>query len=210
MINSASVSKDGPNVWARGHPSRRAQERAPQDEAGYIFTRSIRGRIIASNPRPRAGVFWGKSLEARRKCPDILILLPRPTTVVPAKARDSYNRCDNYERRRLSAPRPIAHGVWAPCVRRDDKGNRNELPMSHFPARALSRILLTPVMAGLLTLASQQRLAAPPARSGTECGPCARRPGDPLRPRGQRNGRRGRGRNAVFQQRTMGIRCGSP
>src|SRR6195256_2394214 len=160
MINSASVSKDGPNVWTRGHPSRRAQERAPQDEAGYIFTRSIRGRIIASNPRPRAGVFWGKSLEARRKCPDILILLPRPTTVVPAKARDSYHRCDNYERRRLSAPRPIAHGVWAPCVRRDDKENRNELPMSHFPARALSLMLLIPVMAGLLTLASQQCLAA--------------------------------------------------
>jgi len=32
--------------------------------------------------------------------------------------------------------------------------------MSHFPARALSRMLLTPVMAGLLTLASQQCLAA--------------------------------------------------
>src|ERR1700733_7621551 len=26
------VSKDGCNAWTRGHPSRRAQERAPQDE----------------------------------------------------------------------------------------------------------------------------------------------------------------------------------
>src|SRR3981081_4883320 len=86
MINSASVSKDGPNVWTRGHPSRRAQERAPQDEAGYIFTRSIRGRIIASNPRPRAVVFWGKSLEARRKCPGYSDMATQTTTVVPAKA----------------------------------------------------------------------------------------------------------------------------
>src|SRR5260370_37559679 len=38
MINSASVSKDGRNVRTRGHPSRRAQGRAPQDEVGDIFT----------------------------------------------------------------------------------------------------------------------------------------------------------------------------
>jgi hypothetical protein len=40
MINSASVSKDGHNAWTRGHPSRRAQGRAPQDEGGDIFTTS--------------------------------------------------------------------------------------------------------------------------------------------------------------------------
>jgi hypothetical protein len=31
MTGSASVSKDGRNNWIRGHPSRRAQGRAPQD-----------------------------------------------------------------------------------------------------------------------------------------------------------------------------------
>src|SRR3981081_4584189 len=36
----ASVSKDGRNTWTRGHPSRRAQQRAPQDELGDIFTDS--------------------------------------------------------------------------------------------------------------------------------------------------------------------------
>src|ERR1700687_2268765 len=34
----ASVSKDGCMAWTRGHPSRRAQGRAPQDEVGDIFT----------------------------------------------------------------------------------------------------------------------------------------------------------------------------
>src|ERR1700737_847582 len=40
----ASVSKDGHNAWTRGHPSRRAQERAPQDEVGDIFHKLFRGR----------------------------------------------------------------------------------------------------------------------------------------------------------------------
>src|ERR1700716_4446697 len=43
MINSASVSKDGRNAGTRGHPSRRAQGRAPQDEVGDIFTTSFPG-----------------------------------------------------------------------------------------------------------------------------------------------------------------------
>jgi len=46
----ASVSKDGHNAWTRGHPSRRAQERAPPaitakplrgDEVGDVFTTSL-------------------------------------------------------------------------------------------------------------------------------------------------------------------------
>ena len=32
------ASKDGCNTWTRFHPSRRAQERAPQDEVTDIFT----------------------------------------------------------------------------------------------------------------------------------------------------------------------------
>jgi hypothetical protein len=53
MINSASVSKDGHDAGTRGHPSRRAQGRAPQDEGlacpGRCAARSgallIRGRL---------------------------------------------------------------------------------------------------------------------------------------------------------------------
>src|ERR1700704_6684527 len=43
MINSASVSKDGRNAGTRGHPSRRAPGRAPQDEVRDIFTTSFPG-----------------------------------------------------------------------------------------------------------------------------------------------------------------------
>src|SRR5260370_14585479 len=43
MTGSASVSKDGHNAWTRGHPSRRAQGRAPQDEVGDLFTASKAG-----------------------------------------------------------------------------------------------------------------------------------------------------------------------
>src|SRR5260370_41616028 len=37
MINSASVSKDGRKAGTRGHPSRRGEDAAPQDEVGDIF-----------------------------------------------------------------------------------------------------------------------------------------------------------------------------
>jgi hypothetical protein len=40
MINSASVSKDGRNARTRGHPSRRGEDAAPQDEVGDTFTSS--------------------------------------------------------------------------------------------------------------------------------------------------------------------------
>src|SRR3984893_18239661 len=40
MTGSASVSKDGHDAWTRGHPSRRAQGRAPQDEVGDILATS--------------------------------------------------------------------------------------------------------------------------------------------------------------------------
>src|SRR5258708_5616791 len=43
MLNSASVSKDGRDAWTRGHPSRRAQGRAPRDEVGYIFQNLLGG-----------------------------------------------------------------------------------------------------------------------------------------------------------------------
>jgi hypothetical protein len=45
MINSASVSKDGRNVWTRGHPSRRGEDAAPQDEVGDFFTASEAGAL---------------------------------------------------------------------------------------------------------------------------------------------------------------------
>jgi hypothetical protein len=43
MLNSASVSKDGRNEWTRGHPSRRGEDAAPQDDVGDFFTASIAG-----------------------------------------------------------------------------------------------------------------------------------------------------------------------
>src|SRR6202022_2169050 len=49
MTGSASVSKDGYNARTRGHPSRRAQGRAPQDEVGDIFTRSFAGTTSWKN-----------------------------------------------------------------------------------------------------------------------------------------------------------------
>src|SRR5450631_3390524 len=42
----ASVSKDGRNVRTRGHPSRRAQGRTPQDEVGDILTSSNTGTTV--------------------------------------------------------------------------------------------------------------------------------------------------------------------
>src|SRR5260370_29998658 len=58
-----------------------------------------------------------------------------------------------------------------PCVRSDDKGNRTDKPMHHFPAHALSRKLLTPVLAGLLSLASQQCLSAAEEADAPKAGP---------------------------------------
>src|ERR1700694_1512818 len=49
----ASVSKDGHNAWTRGHPSRRAQERAPQDEVVRRLVGVLKLLMVRS-PRKRA------------------------------------------------------------------------------------------------------------------------------------------------------------
>src|SRR3979490_2883870 len=51
MINSASVSKDGRNAWTCGHPSRRAQGRAPQD-AGSAPLLRLAVLVVLREERP--------------------------------------------------------------------------------------------------------------------------------------------------------------
>src|SRR5260370_6188812 len=58
MINSASVSKDGHNAWTRGHPSRRAQGRAPEDEVGMCFTAAKAGYPVRRGLSTPSQLVW--------------------------------------------------------------------------------------------------------------------------------------------------------
>src|ERR1700730_15593460 len=84
MTGSASVSKDGHDAWTRGHPSRRAQGRAPpaitakplrRDEVGDLFTASFaHGRDdIGTTKNPRQFPAGGSLRVVRRSGSEVTL-----------------------------------------------------------------------------------------------------------------------------------------